>query len=429
LHIPFGILIVLLALTPALIIANNALLQQVVAVLGLLALAIATAAARGFEIRQLIKIVRPAGVLLALPAIWMIVQATPLPLGPLTHPVWASSASYLQDHSFGYISLDQGKSLGCLLAYGLGVGTILLTILLTRDRKRAEQVLLTLSGVTVLTVLLLLAIESGRFETLKGADYDAEGLLLATSSLGMIFSLASAARVVERRTSSFGDNALAKRILSLIACTIGFLVCFLAFVAHGKANLGIVGLCGILTFASVQIFRRINVARWSIDLFLLLVGTAAGAAIWRHAGNPPVPFIIQFADMPSGDAAATAGRIYADTGALGNGAGTYSALFPMYRIAGQAIQGPPSIAAALAIEWGLPALLVLLAAVLWLVSLLVHGALSRGRDSFYSAAAAACIVILLGQAFCNTTISHWPIMLLGEVAIGLGLAQSIGRTG
>ncbi|SHJ85771.1 hypothetical protein SAMN05444159_1704 [Bradyrhizobium lablabi] len=428
-QIPFAILIALLALTPALIIANNTLLQQVAAVIALLALAIATAATRGFEIRQLIKIVRPVAVLLALPAIWMIVQATPIPVGRLTQPIWASSASYLQAHAFGYISLDQGKTLGCLLIYGFGVAIIILTILLARDRKRAEQILLTSSGVTVLTVLLLLVIESGHFDILKGAESDPKGLLPAISSLGMIFCLASAARVAERRASSFGDNAFWKRVPSLIVCAIGFLICFLALVAFGNVNLGIVATCAIVTFASVQIFRRFDVAQWSIDLFLLLIGAAAVAAIWHHAGTPSVPFIIQFADMPSSDAAATAARIYADTGPLGNGAGTYAALFPMYRIAGQPIQGAPTIVTALAIEWGLPALLVLLVAVLWLVSRLVHGALSRGRDSFYPAAAAACTVILLGQALCSTTISQWSVMLIGEVMIGLGLAQSIKRTG
>jgi hypothetical protein len=429
LRLSFGILLVLLALAPAMIVANNPLLDQIVTILVLVALIVATVTARSFDLSRLVKAVRPVAILLALPAIWMVIQAIPLPIGALTHPVWISSANYLLDQATGYISLDQGRTIGCLLAYGSGVAALILTMLLARDRRQAEQLLLALNGVTVAAVLLLLVIELGNFDILKGASCSPRSLLLTMSSLGAVFSLAAAARVIERRSSSLGDDASKKPVPGLVACAIGFVVCFLAFVGFADVNLAIVAVCGVLTFASVAIFRRIDVPHWSIDLFLVLMGSAAMAAMWRNAGTLGVAYVLQLADFPSADIAATVQRIYADTGLLGNGAGTLVVLFPMYRNAGQVIQSAPSAATALTIEWGIPASLVLFCATLWLISLLAHGAVSRGRDAFYSAAAAGCTVLLLGLTLCNATVFHPVVMLLGEVAIGLGLAQRISRTG
>jgi hypothetical protein len=62
-----------------------------------------------------------------------------------------------------------------------------------------------------------------------------------------------------------------------------------------------------------------------------------------------------------------------------------------------------------------------------LIVVLYRGALVRGRDSFYPAAAAACAIIILGQAFCDTSLLNSCVAVVGDAVIGLGLAQSVSH--
>jgi hypothetical protein len=59
---------------------------------------------------------------------------------------------------------------------------------------------------------------------------------------------------------------------------------------------------------------------------------------------------------------------------------------------------------------------------------LLRGAARRGRDSFYAAAAGACLVTLMIQAFITATLSGTGIVLLSATIFGLGLTQSKSRT-
>jgi hypothetical protein len=61
----------------------------------------------------------------------------------------------------------------------------------------------------------------------------------------------------------------------------------------------------------------------------------------------------------------------------------------------------------------------------WLVVLLYRGALARGRDSFYAAAAAACTVLVVAEAFCDTSLLNSCVAVVADAVIGLGLAQSL----
>lgn len=89
---------------------------------------------------------------------------------------------------------------------------------------------------------------------------------------------------------------------------------------------------------------------------------------------------------------------------------------------------PPSTAAALVIELGWPMTLFVFALAIGTIVALYRGALVRGRDSFYPAAAAACAVILSLQAFCDASLLRAGIAVLGDAIIGLGLAQSVSRS-
>jgi hypothetical protein len=427
-RIAFGIFILVMASIPALAILDAPLLQESIAVLALAALTGATFVARAADVIQTAEIMRPLKYLLILPVIWMVFQAIPMPFAPLAHSVWASAAAALQQELLGHVSIDPGRTIGALVGYLSGVALILLTVLVTRDRRRAEQSLLALGFVATLTALLLLIGFLGHFSALAGIS--SPDTLAAISLLGIILDLACGVRVYERYESRRGElDGPGLPVLNLIVCALGSALCLLAFICVATANLGIVAGFGVLTFALVQAIRRFDLPPWLVGALCLTV-IAAGTmiSIWRNDGNQALSFTLQFSGA-SGDAAVTTQRMVSDTSWLGNGAGTFTALLPIYQEAGAAIQNAPTTAAMLTVELGRAALLVIVAIAIWLIVILFRGALARGRDSFYPAAAASCAVLLLGLAFCNVGLSQSAVMLLAEGVIGLGLAQSISRVG
>ena len=72
--------------------------------------------------------------------------------------------------------------------------------------------------------------------------------------------------------------------------------------------------------------------------------------------------------------------------------------------------------------------MVTLALALALFGILLRGALTRGRDSFFSAAGAACVVLLAVEAFCDASLFASTMIVVASATIGLALAQSKSRT-
>ncbi len=89
---------------------------------------------------------------------------------------------------------------------------------------------------------------------------------------------------------------------------------------------------------------------------------------------------------------------------------------------------PASTMARIAIEWGRPASIVLILIAAQLFVLMFTGALRRGRDWFFPAAASACILVLFCEAFCDQSLTHPSSQIIAVVITGLGLAQTKGRT-
>jgi hypothetical protein len=63
-----------------------------------------------------------------------------------------------------------------------------------------------------------------------------------------------------------------------------------------------------------------------------------------------------------------------------------------------------------------------------MAAVLAAGALSRGRDSFYSAAAAGCSVALLVEAFFDASLLGTAVAVPAAITLGLGLGQRASRT-
>ena len=122
-------------------------------------------------------------------------------------------------------------------------------------------------------------------------------------------------------------------------------------------------------------------------------------------------------------------RMIADNSG-GTGAGTFSALLPIYRDIDDAtvLVGAPTTAAQVIIEMGRPALWIFVIMMIVATGLLLRGAVIRGRDLFYAMGAAGCAITLTVEAFVDASLTGTAIVILAMAILGLGLAQSASRT-
>jgi hypothetical protein len=432
LSVGFNLLIILIASAPVLAIADGLVAQQLLALLTIIGLIVIASTARADDVAQTAQITRRLRFTAVIPAIWMVFQAIPLPVSSLSHSIWTSAAAALQASFFGHISIDPGDTISALSSYLAGIALIVVTIFVTRDRQRAELTLQGLCAITIFTVMALVTVEFGHLAAFDSTATNLRETLTAFSALGIVLNLAAAVRVIERYESRRGEaeQSLRKSMPIALVWTAGALICLLALASVTTANVGIVTVFGIVTFALVQAVRRCGLPPWSIGT-LCATAISAGVMIvvWRYDAGRSVSLVLQFATATSLDAINTAQRMVSDATLLGNGAGTFAALLPIYQEVGAETLKTPTMAAAIAIEWGRPALVLAIASAIGLLVILFLGALSRGRDSFFPAAAAACVMILLGEAFCDASLAQSAVALVGEVIIGLGLAQSISRIG
>ncbi|MBV9518742.1 MAG: hypothetical protein JO068_11520, partial [Hyphomicrobiales bacterium] len=89
---------------------------------------------------------------------------------------------------------------------------------------------------------------------------------------------------------------------------------------------------------------------------------------------------------------------------------------------------PPTTAAQISIEMGPPALWLIVVMMLAFAGFLLRGAVRRGRDSFYPAAAMSAVIVLVLEAFCDASALSTAIGLLAATIFGIGLAQSVSRS-
>ena len=190
--------------------------------------------------------------------------------------------------------------------------------------------------------------------------------------------------------------------------------------ASATLNVALTTLFGIATFASVQAIRRAGLANWAAFLLLATMLVAAAMIVfWRYDSTRALsPFL-----QP--DAISVTQRMLSDASWLGAGAGAFATLLPLYQDLGSSVTQPSSTMSALAIELGWPMALFAIATAIWLAVILYRGALDRGRDSFYPAAAAAGAVIVLGEAFCDASLRNSCIAVMISALMALGLAQTI----
>ena len=175
--------------------------------------------------------------------------------------------------------------------------------------------------------------------------------------------------------------------------------------------------------------RRLSLARWTVAIVCAAGFVACGGVIaLRFAANPSVSPLFRFSKIESAEADAATLRMISDANWAGSGVGSYPALAAIYRDAA----GTPGDAAintitSMVLEWGSVGLLIATVLLLALLVVLFRGALSRGRDSFYAAGAAACLVTAFCEAYCDISFTDATIQMFTAITVGLGLSQTIGQ--
>jgi hypothetical protein len=430
LAISFALLAVLIAVAPVFAFSAGRTSPQLINFV-VAALLLLLPNAPENDVRSALAIYKPMAVAALLPVAWMVLQLLPLPLGSIDHPVWHSAASALAESLFGHISIDLGFTLRGLFGYLSLISLAFTTTVLTRNRERPETILTALCTITVFIALEQLLFRD--LAVLKPANStgDLTSSLVALTAFGVMLNVALVVRAAERyETRANRQGRSLRGFISLMLLGIaGTVICLVALVSFATYDVLIATSFGMVVVAIVVLIRRLRLARWTAATLCAAVLVACGGVIaLRFAANPSVSPLFRFAKIESVDAIAASLRMLADANWTGDGVGTYQALAAIYRGA-DGLPGPAAIntITSIVLEWGRAGLLMVVLLVIQLLVVLFRGALARGRDSFYAAGAAACLVIAFCEAYCDASFTNVTVQMMAAIIIGLGLAQTAGR--
>ena len=418
------ILVALICAAPFILLLDGLVMQGVVAGVIAVALVITAVNLRPGETEFLISVIRPVAVVVAVPALWVLVQV--LPLGIAAHPIWTSSEAALGHPVTGSISIDPGAS---IVAFGqyLSIAALgLVSAAVAVDRQRAEWILFALTGGTAALALMLLLHEFFYFGSSLIAFARAQAVDCA--SIGAIIASAACMRTLERYETLHMDPTRSVSVLfrTFFASIAALAVCGTALVLSGTREVLVASGCGIATFAGLIFVRRSGVGTWGLTA---IASVAILGVILLFATLPferSKSLLSAFATSPTG----ASERVLEDAPLPGTGAGTFAALAPIYR----GIDDPPSpsfaptAAATLAIELGQPMLWLIATAAIAAIIALMRASQRRGRDSFYPAMGASCLVTLFLITFVNAGLLATVPGLIAAAALGLAFAQSKSRT-
>jgi hypothetical protein len=426
------LLIVLLAATPALAIAHEAFAQQFTALAAAILLAMAAMGPQD-DVSTAVKLLQRFSLALVFPFLWMTLQIASLPSSMPTNPIWSTAATALGESSLpGHISIDLGATIRSMVAYLTMLSLIVSTAIIARDRQRAETIFLVLSTVTTFMAAEVLI---GQLDVFAGMIPSA-GTAAATTfvAIALLSALANGAiiiMVIERYLGrrELENSSSAPLLFRLVLGLTGIAISLAAMRIMSPSSVVAAMMLGFSAIFSIAIFRRLGLRSWpSVISFALVAGIIAVAAVPQFQ-NASTGGIAAFANSATAESVALANRAMTDTPWLGNGVGAFRSLTPIYQDFGTAPVGePPSTAVSIAIEWGLPGLAILIILALQLFIFTFRGAVRRGRDSFFASTAAASVLALLFQAFCDPSLLKFTVQSVAAVIVGLGLSQSMGRT-
>lgn len=420
----FTILISLIVITPVLAIVGSLFLEGFVLAIAATAIALVALALHKGDAHRLTTLLKPITPFLLLPCVWMLFQVVPVTSHWLAHPAWTSASAALGKPFLGTVSLDIGATLLCVARYSLMLAIAVVTTATALDRKRAEVILFLLTAAAVLIAAGLIGLSYFRA---IGFELVAQRAQMANIAvIGMILSCATAIHALEnhetRRARSRKSGSQPAYVIAFSVATFG--IGLLAIMTDADAALLLAAACGVGILISLAGIRLLRLGPWGRSGIVAaaivgLIGFFAISPITRD-----VDLTLSLAKQPQVSIATTE-RILADARWAGTGAGTFKAIFPIYRDADDGdSHAVPTAAAAVAIEMGRPFLWGLIILALIGAWILFKRALTRGRDYFYAGAGAGCIVAILISSFANAGALDLVPSLFISMVCGLALGQS-----
>ena len=369
----------------------------------------------------LFRLVLAVGAILAL---WMIVQLLPLGYIGVANPIWQSTQQALGFAIAGSIGIDTGAGLVGLIQYIAVLAILLVSMAATRDRSRADGVLFALmlaASIICLPVAELLS----RLDILWAASLDV-GVVRNAGILGVLLAITATIRAFERWQSSRGFSK-SDLIFSLATSAASLAICASALALRWTSNVEFSLVFSVTILLAIVVIRRFDIDIWGAAAIATVVLTVSVSIVWIQYGSRAADLMTAYSDDTA--LVALTQRILADTPWFGSGAGSFQALANVYRQPSEASVVTASTAAAkIAIELGPPLAWMIVAVILLATAVLLRGALRRGRDSFYPALGAGCLMALLIRGFADANIFAQAVSISAAATIGLALAQSSGRS-
>jgi hypothetical protein len=428
-HAAFVILAILIAAAPATLCFDRILVHGVVTAGVAIAIAIIRQSIRAGEAGHLLTLIRPAALVAAVPAIYLILQLLPLRVVGLSQPIWDSAAAALGHPIGGSASLDTGATILALTQYISTVGIIFVAAAVAIDRRAAERTLMLLTVGTALIAAMVIAYDFGLLSFSNTID-------LATSRadavnsvvLGAVVSAAATIRIFEGHgTTGFNTMPTGSTSILLAACLVALAMCCTAITINSTSPSIFAAACGLATLLIVVLMRRFGLGPWERAAITSTPIAMALAAVVTYLPARSADLALAFvAQAPH---LSVTERMLADATWVGTGAGTFAALLPIYRDIDDLAAGvaAPSTAAAFVVEMGRPALWVAVTMSTAIALLLLRGALRRGRDFLYPALGASCLIALTVRSFTDAGVFGTATTVTAAAIFGLALAQSQGR--
>ena len=424
-------LLLLILFSPLCLIFDGPLAYGLVAAVAAVLVAIIALRIRSGEAEFLSSLIFPVVLVATLPIVIMLIQLVPSKSIGLANPIWESASAAISRRLAGSVTIDVGATLICLVRYFSFFGLMFATVAIAIDRRRASWVL---SALTVAaTVSALMALVAGYVFPNFSAQNHALNIVAAIdiAVLGVIIAVTMVLQIRER---AFAKSSMPKNLgllrMMLVFCVITIAICFFTIFKYGTSGSFFALAFGIITLLVAAIVRRLELDAWGYSAVIAIVAVIAIAALALRPGERIVDLTVALAASPQSPLVALTGRVLAETSWLGTGAGTFSSVLPIYGDIDELSAGnvAPTAAAALAVEMGKPFLWAILAISAALVLALFRGAVHRGRDSFYPAAGASCVVAIVVLAFNNSGLFNTSVLLISTVAVGLAIAQIRRRT-
>ena len=310
---------------------------------------------------------------------------------------------------------------------------LFLSILASLDRQLAQWVLFALTTATALIALLLVGDHLAATNFLFAAESTALGVgALDSAALGLILSSASAIGVFDRfQTQRIkGKSSIATFAIAFAFCIVAFASCALAIFLHATGYLIVAAISGLATLGVVVLIRRLGLGPWGRSAIGSVAIIIAISLVATQPASRVAALMLPLVPQVPVSHSSLAERILAATPWTGTGAGTYAALIPIYRDVDEVDTdySPQNVATKIAIEAGRPAVWTVLFMAIAAAAALFRGALRRGRDSFYSAAGAGCIVTIVLLSFTNVGMIQTITSVVASAILGLAFGQRLSRT-